>query len=269
MHLKRWITGLVALPFLILLIVAGGEAFFLLVAVASILALREYHKIALSAPHLSAEGVPLLLSYFFAPFILLAAAAGSAEWVLGALAVSLIGLAFFAVVRFDPDRFRTDTLLLQATGILYILLPFALLLRIRAEPEGTVWIFLILAVVFAGDTCAYHIGSVYGRHKLCPKVSPGKTVEGALGGLAGNLLAGALIKGFFLPDLPWAGSLLFFVVAGAAGQLGDLFESQFKRLGNIKDSGHILPGHGGILDRIDALLFAAPVAYLFKQLLII
>ena len=75
-----------------------------------------------------------------------------------------------------------------------------------------------------------------------------------------------MVKAFFLPALPWTGSLAFFVFVGIAGQVGDLFESQFKRLENIKDSGAILPGHGGILDRIDALLFAAPVVYLFRHL---
>ncbi len=267
MHLKRWITGLVALPFLIGLIVAGGETFYLLVVLVSILALREYYRIVSSGPGKSAASFFPLMSYGFAPLIILAAAAGSVQWVLGCLSVCLMGLAFVSIIRFHPEQPQIDTIFIQATGVMYIVLPLAVLMLIRVEPEGVTWIILVLAVVFAGDTCAYHIGSVFGRHKLCPLVSPGKTVEGALGGLLGNLLAGALIKGFFLPALPWTGSLLFFIIAGAAGQVGDLFESQFKRLGDIKDSGAILPGHGGILDRIDALLFAAPVAYLFKHFL--
>ncbi|MBW1753268.1 MAG: phosphatidate cytidylyltransferase, partial [Deltaproteobacteria bacterium] len=92
-----------------------------------------------------------------------------------------------------------------------------------------------------------------------------KTIEGSIGGLAANLAVGAGFKHFFLPLLPWGLSLVFFIAAGAAGQVGDLFESQLKRVGNRKDSGELLPGHGGILDRIDALLFAAPVAYFFKE----
>jgi phosphatidate cytidylyltransferase len=94
-------------------------------------------------------------------------------------------------------------------------------------------------------------------------VSPGKTIEGSIGGLAGNLVAGAIGKYFFLSAMPWGLCLLFFIVVGVAGQVGDLFESELKRSSGIKDSGAILPGHGGILDRIDALLFASPVAYIF------
>jgi len=112
------------------------------------------------------------------------------------------------------------------------------------------------------------LGSYFGQHKLCPTVSPKKTIEGALGGLAASLGSGALIKHFFLPLLPWGLSLLFFLSINIAGQVGDLFESQIKRVAHIKDSGAILPGHGGVLDRIDALLFAAPVAYIFKEYLL-
>jgi phosphatidate cytidylyltransferase len=107
-----------------------------------------------------------------------------------------------------------------------------------------------------------------GRHKLNPAVSPGKTIEGAIGGLAGNILVGSIAKFFFLPALSWGPSILFFLAAGLAGQVGDLFESEFKRASKIKDSGGILPGHGGFLDRIDALLFASPVAYFFKVYII-
>jgi len=126
------------------------------------------------------------------------------------------------------------------------------------------WIFLLLAIIFAGDISAYYVGSYLGRHKLNPAISPGKTIEGALGGLAGNLLVGSIGKFFFLPALSWGPAILFFLAVGLAGQVGDLFESEFKRSSQIKDSGGILPGHGGFLDRIDALLFASPVAYLFK-----
>jgi phosphatidate cytidylyltransferase len=96
-----------------------------------------------------------------------------------------------------------------------------------------------------------------GRHKLSPAISPGKTIEGAIGGLVANLVIGAIGKFFFLPGLPWGTALLFFITVGIAGQVGDLFESELKRSSNIKDSSGILPGHGGILDRIDALLFAS------------
>jgi phosphatidate cytidylyltransferase len=109
-----------------------------------------------------------------------------------------------------------------------------------------------------------YTGLLLGRHKLCPAVSPKKTIEGSVGGLAANILIGSIFKAIFLPELPWGACLVFFVLIGASGQIGDLFESIIKRSSNIKDSGTILPGHGGFLDRADAAMFAAPVAYYYK-----
>ena len=135
------------------------------------------------------------------------------------------------------------------------------------QDQGAQWIFLLWCVIFAGDTGAYYVGKNFGQRKLCPSVSPGKTVEGALGGIAAHIVVGSLAKLILLPELGWAMSLLFFVCAGIAGQTGDLFESILKRSAGIKDSSNILPGHGGILDRIDALIMAGPVAYFFKMVL--
>jgi len=120
---------------------------------------------------------------------------------------------------------------------------------------------------FSGDIGALYVGTFLGRHKLCPSVSPKKTIEGALGGLAANLMIGLTVKAFFLPSLSWGHAILLILLIGIAGQIGDLFESILKRTAGIKDSGGILPGHGGMLDRIDALLFAGPVAWIFKSLL--
>ena len=135
--------------------------------------------------------------------------------------------------------------------------------KFKKYSVGQKWLLFSLAVIFAGDISAYYIGTYFGKHKLCPAVSPGKTIEGSFGGLSANLLIGILAKVIFIPDLEWITCVLFCLSIGIAGQIGDLFESELKRTAGIKDSGALLPGHGGILDRIDALLFAAPVAYLF------
>jgi phosphatidate cytidylyltransferase len=165
--------------------------------------------------------------------------------------------------RFKTDRSVLELIIRQLQGIIYIPVSLGFLVLIRLGHSGTIWIFLLLAIIFAGDTSAYYVGSYLGRHKLSPTISPGKTIEGAIGGLTANLVVGAIGKAFFLPDLAWSLSILFFLAVGIAGQLGDLFESEMKRSSNIKDSSNILPGHGGILDRIDAILFASPVAYVF------
>lgn len=267
MPLKRWIAGLAALPFLILLIVEGGFAFFALVAAAGLLALWEFYRVVFPETQAWARNPVLLSGFVMVPAVIFGTHAAQHPAMMGGLVSgNLLMVALVSLIRFDPQRPETEAILFQILGVVYIALPLSMLVLIRLDPHGIAWIILLLAIVFVGDTCAFHVGSHYGRRKLCPSISPGKTVEGALGGLAGNLVAGSVVKAFWLPQLAWPDSLVFFVLAGVAGQAGDLFESRFKRLANVKDSGSFLPGHGGILDRIDALLFASPVAYLFFTL---
>jgi len=131
--------------------------------------------------------------------------------------------------------------------------------------NGLIWTFFLLVVVFVGDISALYVGTLFGKHKLCEWISPNKTIEGSIGGLLGNILVGIIFYFFIIDDITILDSLLFCVLIGICGQIGDLFESELKRRANIKDSGTLLPGHGGMLDRIDALLFAAPLAYFLKE----
>ncbi len=124
------------------------------------------------------------------------------------------------------------------------------------------WIFFILAVIFAGDTGSFYVGRHLGKHKLTP-ISPGKTWEGTVGGLLANVLSAGIFGLLFFPSLSLISIVVLAIVIGISGQVGDLAESLLKRISNIKDSGTVLPGHGGILDRIDSLLFAIPVLYLY------
>ncbi|MBL7180078.1 MAG: phosphatidate cytidylyltransferase [Desulfobacterales bacterium] len=267
MHLKRWITGLVALPFLFLLISRGGPLLFAIVnIVICILALWEYFRIVFYARDGANQGAVIpACGHITGFFIIWAAYLHSFEMIIVLMALNLLVCTLISLSRFKADSSVSEAVAKQVLGIVYIPLFLSCLILIRNGSGGVTWIYFLLFTVFAGDVGAYHFGSYFGRHKLCPAVSPGKSVEGSISGLALNLGVGALFKHFFLPILPWGLSLLFCIAAGVAGQVGDLFESQLKRVGNIKDSGALLPGHGGILDRIDALLFAAPVAYFFKE----
>ena len=163
------------------------------------------------------------------------------------------------------------------TGLALIALP-----TLRAQPNGASLIMFLLLVVWFGDTAAHYVGRTWGKHKLAPKISPGKSWEGSAGSVAGSLAAAGLLLwlaslqqhsdflGIVLqkwdiaplsyPDQPWYW-LVLAVIVNIAGQVGDLAESALKRSANVKDSGDLLPGHGGILDRIDALLLAAPVLW--------
>jgi phosphatidate cytidylyltransferase len=150
-------------------------------------------------------------------------------------------------------------------GMLYVGLLFTPLALLRLRPSGVGWVALALGVTFMNDTAAYFAGRFWGRHKLHPRVSPGKTVEGALGGAVGAVLAAVLCKLWLLSELRWIDCVLLGLPGAALGQVGDLCESMIKRGAGVKDSGWILPGHGGVLDRIDGLLFVAPYVYAYAR----
>lgn len=264
-HLKRWITGLAALPLLIFLVYRGGAAFAGLVCVASILALWEYFRIVLDDSDRAFFDPLCLIGYIAAAVLIGAGAAYRPALIPVVVALDFIVIAVYSIFRFGTDQTVVLSVARQVQGVIYVPLLLGLLVLLRGRPDGMTWIFVLLAVIFAGDTSAYYVGSYLGRHKLAPAISPGKTIEGALAGLAANLLVGAVAKFFFLPPGGWLISCAGFVLFGAAGQAGDLFESELKRISKMKDSSAILPGHGGILDRIDALLFAAPVAYFWIE----
>jgi len=269
-HLKRWLTSIIALPLLILLIVRGGVILFaLLIALVAVVALWEYFRIAgVPAGDRGGRWLPFL-GYAAGCGIIWGAFRDSYGIMLGFIVLNFLGAGVLSLKRFSSDAAVCNHVIRQFFGSVYVPVLLSSLVLIRSGTSGISWIFLLLGVVFAGDVAAYYVGTYLGRHKLCPAVSPGKTIEGAIGGLAGNLLIGSLFKFYLLPQLPWLLSLVCFVCMGLMAQAGDLFESELKRVGKVKDSGVILPGHGGILDRIDALLFAAPIAYVFKEYIMV
>jgi len=157
-----------------------------------------------------------------------------------------------------------------AIGGFYVgyLVPHLILLF--AQPNGRAWVFWLFLVVMAGDSAAYFIGGRFGRHKLAPTLSPGKTFEGAWGYMAGAVLGGfvAAILAFnlFSWRFSWWEIFALSLAVSVLGQLGDLFESWIKRVHNVKDSGTLLPGHGGVLDRLDSLIFPAAFTTVYLRM---
>lgn len=265
MHLKRWITGLAALPFLIYPVYKGGVLFTLLVTVGGLLSLWEYFRIVFSPGDGAKINIFVVWGFAVGGAIIWAAHLKGLELVMILVAFNLLFSALFSLFKFKVDPRVVESIKKQIQGIIHIPVLISFLIVIRNDSEGMTWIFVLLSIVFAGDITALYVGTFFGRRKLCPAVSPGKTIEGSAGGILANVIVGTIGKYFFLPQLPWGLSIAFFITIGVAGQVGDLYESELKRSSNIKDSGGLLPGHGGFLDRIDALLFAAPVAYVFKM----
>lgn len=171
----------------------------------------------------------------------------------------------FAGSKDSQERIRRTSFFLLA--LIYTTILFGILALLVDLSHFRFWLFLTLACTFAGDTGAYFAGKNFGKHKLAPSISPGKTIEGVIGGVLLAAIAAAVVRHFMWPD-----QNLFFVlglgmVLAFVGMLGDLSESLLKRGFNVKDSGNIIPGHGGILDRLDGLLFNGPIVYFAAQMM--
>jgi phosphatidate cytidylyltransferase len=153
------------------------------------------------------------------------------------------------------------------TGPLYVGGLFGLVANLFTHDHGGSWVVLAMLCSFLSDTAGYFAGRALGKHKLAPRISPKKTIEGSLGGLLAALASGIVAHFWFLPGLPLLDAIVLSLAAAALGQLGDLCESLIKRSAGVKDSGTLLPGHGGILDRSDALLFSGSAIWLYIEYL--
>lgn len=267
MHLKRWITSIIAIPVLVTLIFKGSlPVFAAFIAIVAAVALYEYFYIVFRGDRVRIFSLISLSGVVVGVVMMAAAAVFEARAVMFIVSLGLMIAAMLSMRVYKSGPRVMEIVQLQVQGVVYIPLSLSTLVLLRAEPDGVTWIFFVLFVVFLGDVGAYYVGTYKGKHRLNAAISPGKTIEGALGGLGANLVVGLVFQAIFMPGLPFLLTAMLALIMGAAGQVGDLFESELKRAAQIKDSGNILPGHGGILDRIDALLFAAPVAYAWKIL---
>jgi len=159
---------------------------------------------------------------------------------------------------------------LMLFGLLYVPLLLTSLALIKRFPShGAEWIVLAMATTWVADTGAYGVGRAIGKRKLYPAISPKKSIEGAVGGVFFATLAGVVAKLWFLPVLTWVDVVLICVPGSILGMTGDLVESMIKRGYGVKDSGKAIPGHGGLLDRIDALLFVAPYVYVYAHYVVL
>ena len=273
---QRFLVAVVAAPILILILyVDRPEPTFAVILLAALLAMREYFAMTLPAEDrgsaLVLGGIAVLAFYWLQPTTMLLYTPG--KWAAFAASAGTPVALFCAVVvpgLYYLFRFRDMTTVAvrfaaTVTGIVYagFLTMFLALLR---NVGGGDLVLLVLLVAWVADTGAYFAGRFLGKAKLYEAVSPKKTWAGAWGGLAGSLLGAAVLKLVHFHELAWLDVVLIAIPGGMLGQMGDLAESMIKRSTGVKDSGALLPGHGGILDRIDAVLFIAPYVYVYVQL---
>lgn len=269
MHWKRWLTALALIPPLVLLILKGS-AFLFTIAVfaASSLCLWEYYRVAFYG---YAPKVPVSFEgwgYFCGALILGAAHRQNLMALVLVLVLTVTGATMMSIFRFKTTSDAPLVAVKQIFGVIYIFVFMSFLILMRYTAKGPEWVLFLFWVIAWGDTGALYVGTLLGRRPLCPAVSPKKTIEGAIGGLAANLVFGWIFKILFFDAMSGMTCTIFALVIGIVGQCGDLFESEFKRAAGVKDSSNLLPGHGGLLDRLDALLLAAPTAFFLKEFIL-
>jgi phosphatidate cytidylyltransferase len=244
-----------------------GWLFFLVAEGLLLLAFVEYANLA------AAMGLPIPTIVSGAATMMTGAAlassqgAGSFSGPVGLDATLMSAFLVVAGVTLTTWRGGPDALGSAAAAIfpaLYLGLPIGAMQVIR-QARGPQGLFLLMLTVFISDTGQYYSGRAFGRRLLAPTISPKKTIEGAVGGFVAGALVLAVVGRWWLPDVPLAFRVLLGVALVALGIAGDLFESMLKRSAGVKDSSALIPGHGGVLDRIDALLFAAPVYYVVMK----
>jgi phosphatidate cytidylyltransferase len=272
--MKRILTAIVGLPILLYTVWSPTPYFFVaLVAIAVVLALAEFYTLA------SKTGAkPQALAGYAAALLVVASFVyEEPRLAIASLSALVIGSLTAAVVK--PAEIKQSLLSVSVSvfGVIYVALLAGCLAGVRMIPDSSTGtggvhfssklITTFFAIVMMTDTGAYYTGRTIGRHKLAPRISPGKTIEGSVGGFVAAIAAGPLCKLIFFHEFPISHALLLGAAMGAIGQIGDLAESMLKRSANVKDSGKLLPGHGGVLDRIDSILFCAPLLYFYSRLL--
>jgi phosphatidate cytidylyltransferase len=231
---------------IVMVLIAGGIA--------------EYNTMVLTRGDYLAKGIGLVVG------LLVPAAAffGNAQFMYATMTFGII-IIFLLYLFTMKDRSLDVAVLAKVVfGLVYIPVMLSHIILIRASDNGLVWVFFIIILAFSGDVSAFYVGKTFGKRKLMPTVSAGKTVEGTLGLIAGSVAGCLIFKFLFLQGLTVMDAAVLGFLGGILGQLGDLCESTIKRASMVKDSGFLFPGHGGVLDRLDSLIFIIPFVYYYK-----
>lgn len=262
--LTRILTSVIGIPFVVAIIVWGNPLLCLTMLVVSLIALHEFYGVVKTKnqPIALIGYIAVILQYLLLKRII------QAYFLFVALTI-MVGLIVLVV---NYPKYSIIDIALTLFPIYYVGLLFSFVVLIRDMNEGLFWIWLIPLSAWGCDTCAYFAGKAMGKHKLAPVLSPKKTIEGSIGGVIGVAILTAIYTAIYthFGAVTMKNQLLFVLIAtilsSIISQFGDLAASAVKRFYEQKDYGHLLPGHGGILDRCDSLLFVSPVIYCVAQI---
>lgn len=259
MFTTRLVSGIILVMIAFVVVSAGGSILFATTGIISLIGLFELYRVMkIEKTPVGMIGYLTTLSFF------------GLLWFGGEEYVTLMAIAalmlLMSVYVFTFPKYDTQEIMAAFFGVFYVPMMLSYLYQVREMPDGSYLVWLIFFSSWGCDTCAYCVGMLLGKHKLAPVLSPKKSIEGAVGGVIGAALLGyiyALLVGHRMLDIvdpQWACAMAC-AIAAAISQIGDLAASAIKRNHNIKDYGHLIPGHGGILDRFDSMLFTAPAIF--------
>ncbi len=255
--LKRVISAAIMIPIVLVLVITGGLVFKIGLTIIMAIALHEYIS-AFKNNTSKAIDFILFLGYLLNIYVIF----GDKRDLI--MPVTFLIVLMSMAVPIFSRKYNIFSSAITIMGYIYVVDFFTMLVLIRGHENGNWLIWLVFIIAWFCDTSAYYFGRFLGKRKLCPEVSPKKTIAGSLGGVLGSIV-GVIIWGYFVKNvsISWYQLILLGALGSIAAQLGDLTASLLKRNVGIKDFGKIMPGHGGILDRFDSILFVIPIVYYY------
>lgn len=255
MFKTRLISGIVLMAITIALMVNGGFPLFWVITAISVIGLFElYRAVGME------KTLPAVVGYLSSIVIDILILDNYYEYLLMWLIASLMVLMACYVIAYP--KYNSEQMTMLFFGLIYVTVMLSFVFKVRFVQNGILYVWLIFIGAWGSDTCAYCVGKLLGKHKLPSKLSPNKTIEGCLGGIIGAALIGFLFAlAFFKNTDYWWQFVVIGAISSVISQIGDLTASAIKRNHEIKDYGNLIPGHGGILDRFDSIIFIAPIVF--------
>jgi phosphatidate cytidylyltransferase len=254
---KVWMALIMVPPVILLITLLPPFVLYLMVLLATFLGLREYTHLVLPNSKWPERAIGIGLGLILSVII----SFGESKQISPFLVVALLILSVLFMATSKDLSSTISKMGMLLFGILFIGFLLAYVSLVRNVTNGRLWVLFLVVTVWAGDISALVSGASFGRHKLYPKISPKKTFEGLGGGILGSIIVALAFASLFIPHMKKGTCILLAAGIGFFGQLGDFAESMLKRSAQVKDSGNLIPGHGGMLDRLDSFLFSAPFFY--------